>query len=100
MKELLNDPIQGFERRIHRPKIYSRDTLTGTLMALPRVLDLKRQREDGYIKDRILAKYEEQKERDLKFIEKHEWLLRRDANQERETILKVSKKKEQEAELN
>lgn len=101
-KELGVDPALAFERRVRRPLIYSRETLQNTVAAIPEILALRKQREDMFIKERVLGRKEEQKERDLAFISRYERLLVPDERQARAdvTARMLAKKKQAEAEMN
>lgn len=96
-KELSKDSVLQFERRVHEPIIYDRQVLINTVDAIPKILGLRQLREDRFVKDRILSAKEEQKERDISFIEKHSRLLQRE---EDEKPARVIKKKEKEVEFN
>lgn len=94
-KELMTDPIMQFERRVDIPMIYNREVVMQTIDAIPKIAEIKQRREDIFIADRILTRQEENKERDLKFIEKHKHLLKKE---ESEGVVKM--KKEREVEYN
>lgn len=70
-KELCNDKVLGFEHRLSEPRMYDRVNLERTLSAIPRILDIRKKREDFFIRDRMLARQEKHKEDDLRYIEKH-----------------------------
>lgn len=104
-KELSRDPVMAFERRVHAPPIYSRETVQATVDAIPRILALKSHRADMFVRARILAAKESQKERDLAFIERHGGLLDRSDAQTAGTvrrlkILKGEKRQPDELEYN
>ncbi len=63
------------EKRVDVPLIYDREVFKTTIDAIPKIMSIKKQKEDLFIKDRILSKYEENKDRDLKFIKTYERLL-------------------------
>lgn len=97
-KELTDDPILGFEKRVHIPVIYNREVLLSTLDAIPKIAAIKQRRDDIFVSNRILGKQEESKERDLKFIEKYQRLLV-PASKDKEAI-RTMKKKEERFEFN
>lgn len=99
-KELTNDPVLAFERRVHVAQIYDREVMQQTVDAIPKILAMRKSREDMFIKSRILAAKEEQKERDLAFIKRHEKLLMRDENAARDITVHLAKKKERDVEFN
>lgn len=95
-KDLVEDPILEFERRVHEPAIYNRETMLKTVDAIPKIIALKQKREGDFIADRILSAQEKSKERDLQFIEKYNRLLHTEDKIEQEKS--TSKKKEREVE--
>lgn len=90
--------FDGLERRVHVPVIYSRDVVAAAVDAIPRIAAVRSAQGDAFIRDRILAAKEEQKSRDLAFIEKHERLLTHTGGAQ--AALRVAKKKQKDAELN
>ncbi|KAI4292159.1 large subunit ribosomal protein L24e [Pancytospora philotis] len=99
-KELTADPVLAFERRVHVPMIYDRAVVQQTVDAIPRIIAMRMAREDMFVKSRILGAKEEQKERDLAFIKRHERLLTRDEGMTTDIAVRLSKKKERDVEYN
>ncbi|ELA40979.1 uncharacterized protein VICG_02009 [Vittaforma corneae ATCC 50505] len=99
-KELINDPIMQFERRVDVPAVYNREVLLQTIDAIPKIAKVKQRRENLFIANRILSRQEESKARDLKFIEKHKHLLSKETIQVEPREAKAHKKTEKEAEYN
>ncbi|KAI5169683.1 large subunit ribosomal protein L24e [Pancytospora epiphaga] len=93
-KELSEDPVLAFERRVHIPMIYDRAVVQQTVDAIPKILAMRKQREDMFIKARILGAKEESKARDLEFIEKHQRLLERDTTLGTQIAMHLSAKKD------
>lgn len=98
-KELVRDPVLGFERRIHEPMIYSRAVVAAAVDAIPRILAMRTEREALFTRARILAAKEEQKGRDLEFIKRYERLLSKGDNKAIEAVVE-NKKKERKVEYN
>lgn len=97
-KELADDKVLTFEKRVHEPAMYDREAVLSTVEAIPKILGIRQRREDTFIKERILKAKEEQKDRDIAFIERHERLLEKD-----DTVAKPiqqMKKKEKEVQFN
>ncbi|ADM11074.1 ribosome biogenesis protein RLP24 [Encephalitozoon intestinalis ATCC 50506] len=94
-KELCNDPILEFEHRLNEPRIYDRKEVQKTLSSIPKILDIRKRREDFFIKDRILTGQEANKESDLEYIERHATLLESEVSFESHTT--KAKKKEAQA---
>lgn len=82
-KELCSNRVLGFEHRLTDPVPYSREVLEKTLEAIPRILDIKKRREDFFIKDRVLSRQELNKQEDLAFIERHTGLLDEEIHNDR-----------------
>jgi large subunit ribosomal protein L24e len=99
-KELVNDPIMQFERRVDIPMIYNREVVLETIEAIPRIAEIKQRREDLFIANRILERQEESKARDLKFIEKHKRLLSNEKIEDKVNDRRILKKTEREVEYN
>lgn len=97
-KDLADDPILQFEKRVHVPAIYNREVLMQALDAIPKIAATKQLREDMFITDRILSKQEESRDRDLKFIDKYKRLLASDLGSTSET--RHIKEKEEQVEFN
>jgi len=97
-KELMNDPVMQFERRVDIPAMYSREVMQQTIEAIPRIIEEKSRREGLFIANRILAGQEKNKARDLEFIERHKHLLSRGDPVREEAP--VQKKTEREVEYN
>lgn len=95
-KELMNDPILQFERRVNMPAMYSQEILQQTIEAIPVITVERQRREDLFIANRVLAGQEKSKSRDLEFIDKHKHLLGRVDD---DGLMK-HKKAEREAEYN
>ncbi|AFM97828.1 ribosomal protein L24 [Encephalitozoon hellem ATCC 50504] len=93
-KELCNDTILTFERRLNEPRMYDREVVEKTLSTIPKILEIRKRREDFFIKDRILTGQEMTKESDLKYIERHANLLEEEVSDERH-VLKTKKKEAQ-----
>jgi len=74
-KELANDHVHVFEKKMKTPLIYNRELVEQTVDAMPRILMLRKKREGAFIKNRILASREESKARDMKHIETYKRLL-------------------------
>lgn len=97
-KDLVDDPILQFEKRVHVPAIYDREVLMQALDAIPKIAAIKQQRESAFITDRILSKQEESKDRDLHFIDRYKRLLSNESESVPET--RHTKKKEEHVEFN
>lgn len=97
-KDLMDDPILQFEKRVHVPAIYDRDVLMQAIDAIPKVAAIKQQREGVFIADRILSRQEENKSRDLMFIDRYKRLLA--DNPENTPRNRHIKEKEEHVELN
>ncbi|CAD25110.1 60S RIBOSOMAL PROTEIN L24 [Encephalitozoon cuniculi GB-M1] len=95
-KELCNDAILTFEHRLNEPRMYDRAEAERTLSSIPRILEIRKRREDFFIKDRILTGQEMNKESDLKYIERHANLLEEEVAGEKQ----VAKAKKREAQTN
>jgi large subunit ribosomal protein L24e len=93
-KELAEDKVLEFETRLTKPRIYDREDLTARITAIPRVLELRKKREDFFIKDRILTGQERSKADYIKYIEKHQGLLTMDGDEELREETRTGKKKE------
>lgn len=99
-KELTNDPIMQFERRVDVPAMYNREVLLQTIDAIPKIAEIKQRREDLFIANRILSRQEESKGRDLTFIEKYKHLLSKKTAHAESKEARAQKKAEREAEYN
>lgn len=97
-KDLVDHPILEFERKVHEPPIYNRETLLKTVDAIPKIIALRQKKEGEYIADRILSAQEKSKIRDLQFIEKYGKLLQNETNIQTQDDKRASKKKEREVE--
>lgn len=97
-KDLVDERISGFERRVHEPAIYDREVVLQTLDAIPKIIALRQKKEGEFIANRILTAQEMSKIRDLKFIEKHTRLLQNENITPAASEVKVTKKKEREVE--
>lgn len=95
-KELCNDPVLAFEHRLNEPRIYDRLEVEKTLSSIPKILEVRKRREDHFIRDRILTGQEMNKESDLEYIERHAGLLEKEMGGERH----VEKSKKREAQTN
>lgn len=92
-KELCNDKAVMLEHRLCEPRVYDRTDLEKTLTAIPRILDIRRKREDFFIRDRILTKQEEGKEEDLRYVERHAGLFEEDVGER--PVVRTKKKEAQ-----
>lgn len=103
-KELSDDPILQFEKRNNIPLIYDKNTMINVLESIPKIQEIKLRRENLFIKNRILSRQEESKERDLKFIEKYKRLLsseiKENITESKNVIEKKVKKREENMEFN
>jgi large subunit ribosomal protein L24e len=97
-KELAEDKVLEFETRLTEPRIYDREDMAARLAAIPRVLELRKKREDFFIKNRILTGQEKSKADDLVYIEKHQGLLM-DAEEELREA-RATKESKREAQAN
>lgn len=81
-KELCKDDVLAFEHRLNEPRIYDRTGLEKTLAAIPKILGIRKRRENLFISDRVLTRQEMHKEDDLEYIRKHTGLLEEDVPDE------------------
>jgi len=70
-KDLVNDPSQVFERKVHEPMIYDREVYARTVESMPKIAEIRREREAFHIKDRLLTGQEKQIESERIFIVKN-----------------------------
>ncbi|KAM0680132.1 hypothetical protein GINT2_001828 [Glugoides intestinalis] len=99
-KELIDDPIMQFERRVDVPEIYSREVLLQTIDAIPKIVAIRQRREDLFIANRILSGQEKLKENDLLFIEKNKRLLDKESIVACTVKREIAQKKEKEVQYN
>lgn len=92
-KDLLEDKIYGFEHKIQVPTLYDREEAIKALEAIPKITQIRANRESQFIRNRILTNQEKAKEDDLKIIDKLQYLVNPEVVEQTEIKKKISKKK-------
>lgn len=92
-KDLLEDKIYGFEHKIQVPTLYDREEAIKALEAIPKITQIRTNRESQYIRNRILTNQEKAKEDNLKIIDKLQYLVNPEVVEESEIKKKISKKR-------
>lgn len=77
-KQIVDHPINEFEKRMDEPMIYSREKFAHAIAAIPQIISLKEKLDMLYKKEKILSAREESKIRDIEFINKYQRLLDND----------------------
>ncbi|ORD94321.1 RLP24 [Enterospora canceri] len=99
-KDVVDDRIAQFERRMDEPMMYNRARMAQVVEAIPLVIEKKQQIDRAATVDRIMKAKEQSKMHDLAFMTKNERLLQNDYEKLRRRIVKKKAEKRTEPMLN
>jgi hypothetical protein len=70
----MDDKIFNFEHKLEVPVLYDREDAIKTIEAIPKISQIRANRESQFIRNRILSNQEKNKEDNLKILDKLQYL--------------------------